>query len=153
GLANQPAVCRNGQYIIAAIGGHSGTRTQSIGRMDVAGGSLKMLTDGRLDDSPVCAPDGKSVFYRDSANSGVLMSVPIEGGQAQKVSDLFVASNFDISPDGKLAAFATFEHVGEHENKLALVSLDTKSAPHVLEFQHAPSGPLHFTGDGKAVVY
>ncbi len=56
------------------------------------------------------------------------MKVPIEGGASQQVSDLSLPVNFDISSDGKVAVFVTFEHVGEHTEKLALVSLDSSHA-------------------------
>ena len=153
GLASQPSACANGRYLVATIAGHGGGRTQVIGRMDASGGSLKLLTEGKLEDEPVCSADGKWVIYRDVADRSRLMKVPLEGGPAEKLSDSFVANGFDVSPDGKLAAFVTFEHVGEHEDKLALVPVDAPGPATGLEFQHSPSGPLRFSRDGKAVIY
>ena len=81
------------------------------------------------------------------------MKVSIDGGVSQVVSYQPVARNADISPDGKQAAFATFQHVGEHTDKLALVSLDSSIPPKLLDFQQRPYGPVRFSPDGKAVVY
>jgi serine/threonine protein kinase len=153
GLAAGPSACANGRYIVATIAGHGGQRNQVIGRMDTNGGDLKLLTDGKLQDDPVCSPDGQWVVYRDVGNRNRLMKVPLEGGLSQKISDLFVASGLDISPDGKFAAFVTFEHVGEHENKLALAPINSAAPVRSLEFQHPPSGPLRFSHDGKAITY
>jgi len=40
-----------------------------------------------------------------------LTRAPLEGGKSERISDL-PAYHFDISPDGKLAAFATFAALG-----------------------------------------
>jgi serine/threonine protein kinase/Tol biopolymer transport system component len=153
GLAAHPSACPNGRYIVFTLAGHGGKRAQTIGRMDVGGGNLTELTDGKLDDAPVCSPDGHSVLYRDLANGSKLMKVPLEGGPAEKLSDLLVAGGFDVSPDGKFVAFPTFEHVGGHEDKLALLTLDSHDPPKLSEFQHPPAGGLHFARDGKSVIY
>jgi serine/threonine protein kinase len=153
GLAAEPSACANGRYIVATIAGHGGQRNQVIGRMDTNGGNLKLLTDGKLQNNPVCSPDGQWVVYRDFSDRNRLMKVPLEGGPSQKISDLFVASGMDVSPDGNLVAFVTFEHVGEHEDKLALVPINSTAAPKILDFQHSPSGPLRFSHDGKAITY
>jgi len=153
GLAGEPSACANGRYIVATIAGHGGQRNQVIGRMDASGGNLKLLTDGRLQNDPVCSPDGKWVVYRDVGDRNRLMKVPLEGGPPEKISDLFVASGMDVSPDGKFAAFVTFEHVGEHEDKLALVPISSTEPARVLDFQHPPAGPLRFTRDGKSITY
>ncbi len=153
GLAAHPSACPNGGYIVFTLAGHGGKRAQTIGRMDIGGGHLAELTDGKLDDSPVCSPDGHWVLYRDVANGSKLMRVPLEGGPAEKLSDLLVARGFDISPDGKLVAFPTFQHTGGHEDMLAVLALDSHDPPKLTAFQHSPVGGLHFARDGKSVIY
>jgi Tol biopolymer transport system component len=54
--------------------------------------------------------------------------------------------------DGKLAAFKTVEHSGEHKAELALVSTDSGQARQI-EFQHPAFGLVRFSHDGKSVVY
>jgi Tol biopolymer transport system component len=148
-----PSACPNGRYVVFSLAGHLGSRTQAIARVDAAGGNLRALTDGKLDQYAVCSPDSKWVYYVDYATGEGLMRVSIDGGTSQKVTDMLVGSAFGISPDGKLAAFSTFEHNGEHEDKLALAGLDSTQSSRVVEFQHSPSGAVRFSPDGKAVVY
>ncbi len=153
GLAAHPSACPNGRYIVFTLAGHGGKRAQTIGRMDAGGGNLTELTDGKLDDDPVCSPDGRWVLYRDLANGSKLMRVPLEGGPSEKLSDLLIARGFDISPDGKFVAFPTFQHLGGHQDMLALLALDSHDPPKLAEFQHPPVGALRFARDGKSVIY
>ena len=59
---------------------------------------------------------------------------------------------FDVSPDGKLVAFGTLEHSGEHKEKIALVATDSGQTK-LLDFERLRFGLLRFSRDGKAVVY
>jgi serine/threonine protein kinase len=149
-LAVSPSACPDGHYIVFALAFHGGQPTQSIWRSDVSGGNLKQLSDGKDDGNPLCSPDAKFVLYRDG--NGRLLKVPVDGGTPQKLSDLQIASPYGISPDGKTAAFATLEHLGEHEEKLALVDTASGQAK-LVNFQQSNSGAVRFSTDGKAVVY
>jgi Tol biopolymer transport system component len=82
-----------------------------------------------------------------------LAKVPIEGGVSQFISESPGASIFDVSPDGKRAAFPTIEHTGEHKQMLAVVETDGGKAPKIMEFERRSSGLLHFSRDGKGVIY
>jgi Tol biopolymer transport system component len=150
---SQPASCPDGQYLVFALALHGGARTQNIWRSDPSGGNPKQLTDGKLNNYPVCSPDGHSVLYSDATAGGRLFKVAIDGGTPQNVSDLPVASRFDISPDGKTVAFATLEHLGEHEENLALVAIDTGKTAQLLKFERPRQGAVHFSRDGKAIIY
>jgi Tol biopolymer transport system component len=121
--------------------------------MDTGGGHLQELTDGKADDFSTCSPDGHWVVYENGDTGGLLMKVPVEGGQPERVSDELAANGFDISPDSKTVAFAAFGHLGEHVEKLTLVSLENGQVLKTAEFQHARTGPIRFSHDGKAVVY
>ena len=61
-------------------------------------------------------------------------------------------SGFDLSPDGKLAAFATLEHSSGHKDKLVLVDTDSGKAK-LLDFDRLRFGLVRFSRDGKAIVY
>jgi serine/threonine protein kinase len=151
-LSSQPTSCADGRYIVFALAGHAGEHSEIIARSDPSGSNLKALSNGNLDEIPLCTPDGKLVLYRDAARSR-LKSVSVDSGTSQQVSDLPLEGNFDISPDGKLAAFITFEHVGEHKQKLALVPLDSGAA-RILELQKEPSNNwVRFARDGRAIIY
>jgi eukaryotic-like serine/threonine-protein kinase len=152
-VASQPVACAQGKYIVFTLFGHSGSKKQVIARSDASGGSLKVLTDGNLDQGPVCSPDGQSVFFRDFADGPKLARVSIDGGSLEKLSDLPATGNIDISPDGKIAVFATFQHIGEHKEMLAMVPIDRSQPAKSIELQRPKHGVVHFSRDGKAVIY
>jgi Tol biopolymer transport system component len=92
------------------------------------------------------------VYYISYGEEAKLARVAIDGGPYQVISDLPINGLFDLSPDGKLAAFATLQHVGEHKEKLAIVPAEPGQAK-ILEFERPRFGILRFSLDGKAVVY
>jgi Tol biopolymer transport system component len=151
GAAWYPSSCANGRYVVFSLGGHGGARTNPIWRIDSSGGNLKQLSDGKNDQDGVCSPDGKWVYYSDQSNGAELTKVPLEGGKPERLSELPVGQ-FDISPDGKLAAFATFAHPNL-EIRLALVPVDSPQSTRLLTPQRPVQGTVRFTHDGKSVVY
>jgi eukaryotic-like serine/threonine-protein kinase len=151
-LPSQPNSCPDG-HLVFALALHAGSRTQTIWRSDSTGGNVHQLTQGKLQDNPVCSPDGKWALYVDTGAGQKLFKVSTDGGTPQQLSGLTVASRFDISADGKLAAFATLEHTGEHEENLALVDIATGQPQKLFKFERDRNGAVRFTRDGKAVVY
>jgi Tol biopolymer transport system component len=137
---------------VFVLAGHGGTLGSTIWRVDSGGANPKQLSDGKLDQQPVCSPDGQWVYYMDMPNSRKLTKVPLEGGKAEGVTQLPVSYGFDISPDGKLAAFATASP-GSPKMMLAIVPVDSPQNPKLLGLQQPPVGPVRFAHDGKAVVY
>ncbi|MGO9085686.1 MAG: protein kinase domain-containing protein [Candidatus Sulfotelmatobacter sp.] len=152
GVAFQPSACADGRYIVTSIGGHAGSKVVNVWRMDAGGGNFKQISDDKLDEFPVCAPDGKWVYYSDLSSGAILTRAPLDGGKAERLSDL-PAYGFDISPDSKLATFITFAAAGVVRGQLALLPVDSPQNTKLLELQHSRSGIAHFTPDGKAVVY
>jgi eukaryotic-like serine/threonine-protein kinase len=151
--AFQPSACANGRYIVFAVGTHGGAIRSTIWRLDTGGGKLKQLSDGKLDSNPVCSPDGKWVYYSDDSNDAKLTRVPVEGGKAERLSES-PGYGFDISPDGKLAVLATFVSPGDANGRLALISVDSPQNMRLLDQQRpVAQRTVHFTHDGKAVVY
>lgn len=151
GVAFQPSACADGRYVVTALGGHGGGRTVNIWRMDAGGGNWKQVSDGKLDQVPICSPDGKWVYYSDLSNGAKLTRAPLEGGKPERLSE-FPAYGFDISPDGKLAAFTTFQP-SSPKQQLALLPVDSPQNTKLVELQHPRLGIPRFTHDGKAVVY
>lgn len=156
-LSGNPSACRNGRYVLLDYGFQAGSSVQNIWRMDINGGNLKQLTNGKLDNYAWCSPDSQWAYYTDQSDERKLARVSIDGGSPQIISNLPMSGVFDISPDGKLAAFATLEHSGEHRERLVLVSLDNSPASgqavKVVDFQHFRFGEVRFSPDGKSVVY
>jgi Tol biopolymer transport system component len=147
-----PSACGDGKYItFTAIA--KGKPVMRIWRMDAGGGNVRELSDGRLQDFSACSSDGHWVVFEDGANGGQLMKMPAAGGKAEQISDQLVVPGFDISPDSRVVAFASFGHLGEHVEELHVVDLESNQVVKTLEFQRPRSGPIRFSLDGKAVVY
>jgi eukaryotic-like serine/threonine-protein kinase len=136
---------------IVFVNFHEGAQT--IWRMDSSGSNFKQVTHGKLDIDPVCSRDGKWLFYIDQANERKSAKVPIDGGAPQFISDLPASGSHDLSPDGKIVVFPTLQHSGEHKEMLAVVETEGGKAPKLLEFERPRFGLLHFSQDGKGVVY
>jgi eukaryotic-like serine/threonine-protein kinase len=154
GVAFWPSACANGRYVVFTLIGHGGSRSEPIWRMDAGGGNFKQLSDGKRDWYAVCALDGKWVYYSDVFNGAKLTRIPLDGGKSERLSEL-PAYQFDISPDGKLAAFDTFPIPSIAKKQLALVPVEAPQNTKILELQRPvpSSGAVRFTHDGKAVVY
>jgi serine/threonine protein kinase len=148
-----PSACPDGRYVVFVVAGATVSLGSAIWRMDADGSNPKQLSDGRLDQFCLCSPDSHSVYYLDLANGGLLSKVAIENGKSQRVTELNVADGFDISPDGKLAAFATSTSTSNSQMMLALVPVDSPHNAKLTALQHPPAGPTRFTHDGKAVLY
>jgi len=116
-------------------------------------GNLKPITNGKLDTSPVCSTDGKWVFFMEQGAGQKLAKAPLDGGASQVISDSPSVGLFDISPDGKLAAFPKLEHSGEHKEMLEVVETDAGKVAKLVEFERPRFGLLHFSRDGKGVIY
>ena len=147
-----PSACGDGRYVTFTAM-ENGSSALRIWRMDTAGGNLKQLSNGKVQDYSVCSADGRWVVFEDSTAGGQLMKMSIDGADVQPISNQLVANGFDISPDAKLVAFASFAHVDEHVEKLEIVELESNRVVKTMEFQHPRSGPIRFSHDGKAVVY
>jgi serine/threonine protein kinase len=152
GWAFQPFSCTKSRYVVFTLFGHAGANTMTIWRMDTGGGDLRQLTPGKADQFPVCSPDGKWVFYSDRSNGAKPTRVPWDGGKPERLSDL-PGYDLDISPDGKLVAFATFASSSAAKQQLALVPVDSPQNTKLLELQRPALRKTQFTSDGKGVVY
>jgi len=150
--ADTPSACADGRFVLFSSIFSKGNKALNIWRTDSSGGELKQLTNGKVDVNPVCSPDGRWAFYQDEVNGGRLMKVSIDGGKSEQISDELIAG-FDISPDSKTIALAAFAHLDDHVERLMLLSVDSDQILKTLVFEHPRSGLIHFSRDGKAVVY
>jgi eukaryotic-like serine/threonine-protein kinase len=150
GVSGAPWACGVGGHVVFVV---FNAGVQNIWSVDATGGNLRQITNGRLDTYPVCSQDGRWVFFLQQGGETKLAKVAIEGGAPQIISELPLSGTFDVSPDGKIAAFPTLEHSGEHKEMLALVETDTGKAEKVVEFERPRSGLVHFARDGHAVIY
>jgi len=147
------SACGNGRYTLFELLSLGTADDVDIWRADASGGNLKQLTTGKRDTLPVCSGDSHWAYYIDQKDEATLARVPIDGGTPQAVSNLAISdSQFDISPDGKWAAFATLEHALGHKDTLVLVNTETGQTKK-LDFERLRLGLIRFSHDGKAVVY
>jgi len=147
-----PSACGDGKYLtFTAI--TRGKPVMRLWRMDAGGGNARELSDGRLQDFSSCSRDGRWVVFEDGVNGGQLMKLPVEGGETEQISKDLVVPGFDVSPDSKLVAFASFVHEAEHKEELQVVELNSNRVVKTMDFQHPRSGPIRFSPDGRAVVY
>ena len=152
-VGGNPAACADGHYVVFDLLFKVGSGNQNIWRSDSSGGDLKQLTTGAHEGHAECSPDNRWVYYIAYRDEAKLARAPITGGTPQTISDLPINGLFDLSPDGKLAAFATLEHTGEHKEKLAVVSAESGQNPKVIDFERPRFGILRFSPDGKGIVY
>jgi eukaryotic-like serine/threonine-protein kinase len=152
-VAGDPWACADARtvvFVLSVIGGKGG---QNIWRADASGGNLKQLSNGKQDNYPVCSPDSHWIYYMDNG-IGRLMKVSIDGGAAEKVTDISPNGLFDISPDGSTAALATIDHANGHEEKLVLLDTATGKVRTQMKFERERFGYfVRFSRDGKSVVY
>jgi Tol biopolymer transport system component len=139
-----------------------GKTTLSIWRVNADGTHSKQLTNGKDDEAPVCAADGKSVYYSDNV-AYLVKKVPIDGGDPETVKASSIASGFNggalgISPDGKWlpeVEVSTDSATQVTKHKIALLNLAANPDPPA---KFLPSRPdvftnIAFSPDGKSVVY
>jgi len=149
-VSGAPWACAEGGSVVF-VRFQSGA--QNIWRMDGMGGNFRQVSTGKLDVNPVCSRDGKWVYFMERGGEQKLVKVPIDGGTPQTISELPMSGAFDVSPDEKIAAFPTIEHSGEHREMLAVVETEGNKTAKQIEFERSRFGLLHFSRDGKAVVY
>jgi Tol biopolymer transport system component len=143
GSAVQPSACAKGRYVVFSMLPRGEATNNRIWRMDAGGGNLRRITDGQSDHYPVCSPDGQWVYYLDRTTAR-LTRAPLDGGKPERLSERPDYGAVDISPDGKLAAFAA---TGNGKKELALVPVDSPRNAKLVEFQRTSAvvwgGPLH----------
>ena len=153
---NFARACADAHVVFSALRKPNG---RAIFMADGDGANPKELTANKLDDFPVCTPDGKTVLYSDADE--FLQKVSSDGGPSQKAFDRPVFSRITISPDEKLAAFVTAHQGNDPRETLALLSLDSSQPARYLEFERPrvefgfsyTVGPIAFSADGKGIVY
>ncbi len=151
-VVDQASACGDGRYIVYVRVTLGAKSVLNIWRMDASGGNFKQLSFGKLDQHPQCTPDGRFVVYQNQLDDGALMRVPIDGGDAVRISKEIV-TDFAISPDGKRLVYGGFEHVDDHKERLLLTNIDSGMVERSLDFQQPRSGHLQYSPDGSAAVY
>ncbi|MDQ3665527.1 MAG: hypothetical protein M3410_02815, partial [Acidobacteriota bacterium] len=127
-------------------------------RLNISEGEKKRLTTG-TDLWATFSPDGKWVVFTRYANQVALWKVPIEGGEAIKLTNVSgypVAPT--ISPDGKLIAFHWAKNDRRQLSEIALVPFDGGEVIKAFNFpmqywQSEGKDALQWTPDAQAINF
>lgn len=156
--------CQGGRYVIFnSLDRNSPSGATNLWRVDSSNKELRQLTTGTWDTSPVCSPDGKSVYFvaQGQKEEDKVQRVSVDGGAPNSLlvgSDM--ADSFfgiDISRDQKFVAL-----IVHSKSKTAIDIVDARNRkvineltpdPRALVFSGAQIQYPHFTPDGKAVAY
>jgi serine/threonine protein kinase/Tol biopolymer transport system component len=141
-----PAVSLHGGFI--AFNRYGGL---NLSRMDMDGGNLIQLAQGKEDFAPAISPDGRWViFTRGESGKHFLMKVPSAGGQATHLTDN--AWFPSVSPDGKWIACQYFP--GQNEpSSLAIVPFAGGQPAKVFPLPGTLQPLVHWTPDGRAIAF
>jgi Tol biopolymer transport system component len=157
-----PSVCGT-RYVVFSWRFHGGASGRNIWRANVDGSGPTKVTDMSAQ-APVCSTDEKWLYYI-NVSADQVWRVPLDGsGKAEVVPRSVVPKTFlastqiGLSPDGKFLAFvvgtALNPEVMTAEDKIVLVSLDSATAPRLLNADpRLAGGGFQFTPDGKALAY
>jgi DNA-binding winged helix-turn-helix (wHTH) protein/Tol biopolymer transport system component len=148
-----PTAC--GRFVSFVFDGDDST---DVIRLETNGTNPTTLATGDVGWSVACSPDGRYVFYNRVGAPQTIWRIPIDGGPSAKVADVLedgMVGNLTVSPDGTLLAYPFDEYHPVPKTKLAIISIDGKAPPRVL---NAPGGvfgqvTISWSGDGKALQY
>ncbi len=145
------AVSPRGDFIAFAQIERNGQ--QHIWRMDMDGGNLKQITEGKQAVAPAISPDGQwVVFNRISGGKWFLMKVPSGGGPALQLTDYHYSVGPSVSPDGKRIA-CLYIHGQNEAASLAVVPFAGGQPAKVFPLPANGGGPFHWTPDGRAIAF
>jgi eukaryotic-like serine/threonine-protein kinase len=161
-LVLEPSVCGD-RYLVFTWRFHGGAQVGNLWRANADGSNLVKLTD--VDSrNPVCSPDEKFVYFLNLA-ADQIWRVPVDGSSKGELTPgttipkTFVAGTRPaLSSDGKFLGVILIPvlnpDVMKPENKIAVVSLDSGTAPRLLSVDPRIAGNgFQFTPDGKALAY
>ncbi|MGD0458006.1 MAG: protein kinase [Terriglobia bacterium] len=145
----QPAVSLRGGFIAFTRWDRSG---ENIWSMDMDGGNLKQLTEGKEDLHPAISQDGRwVVFIRVQGGKYTLMKVSSAGGSASQLAD-YNSTWPSVSPDGKW--IACFYFPGQDQPaSLAMVPFAGGQPTKVFPLPVTNAPPFLWTPDGRAISF
>jgi eukaryotic-like serine/threonine-protein kinase len=154
------SACPDGRTLLLSLIGQGGGTGTNIWRVSADGTNLKQISQGQRDRGPQCSRDSKWAYYI-NANASRIERVPVDGGRPEALPGtpiphaLILDRYFDLSRDGKTAAFLVSLLGTSPVHKIVLVSLDAGNQPRVRFLDPHPAiwYPLRFTPDGKGLIY
>ena len=142
-------------------GGHAffimpnpGTKALNVFRLDLQSGNVAAVTNGKVDQNPVCSPDSKMLLYTKlEQGRQLLMEMPAAGGEAKQVSDK-VINIAAFSPDGTQIAVLAIEGQGASAKGMIEI-LPAQGGLPVKGFPTSRyiSGFFQYSADGQSLYY
>jgi serine/threonine protein kinase len=149
-ISDQVSACGDGKYIVLRRMNRANTAAVNLWRMDANGSNATQLTTGQNDREPVCAADGKWVYFTDQAEKRHIKRVSPSGGNPETIVEAAL-SEFELSPDGRTIASV---EVSEDNHKLMIRfdPTDGGKTSYGDADSRMRSAPV-YTPDGKSIVY
>ena len=146
-------VCPDGAHAFFGMPNRD-TKAINIFRLDLQSGTATAVTNGKVEQNPVCSPDSKFFLYTKLENGRqLLMEMPVGGGEAKQLTDKIV--NFGvISPDGKQIAALGVEGQGANAKPMIEI-LPSQGGLPVKSFPPSRfiSGLFQYSADGQSLCY
>ncbi len=147
-----PSVANDGRYIAFAS---SRSGPGRIWRIDMDGGNLTELSEGKHDLMPNCSPDGDWIVY--SANNHgkrVIVKMPARGGTSEEIALTSRYADFPVvSPDGKLIA-CLYQEETSSPLKVALLPAAGDASVQMLNLPNTHPWPsVRWHPDGQVLSY
>ena len=143
--------CQAGRYVtFPDTDPTSSTGNITLWRLDTTNSQIIRLTDGTFDNSCVCSPDGKWIYYQHITGQewteSTVDRISIDGGTSQLIAHMEVIPGLDMSRDGKLLSFSNGHEFGVLNVRTGQVE---RRFPHDISLNDYP----HFTPDDNAIVF
>jgi Tol biopolymer transport system component len=143
-----------GRFVIFGIQDREGFELM---RLDSDGTNSTKLVRTDLG-SPVCAPDGKYVYYNPAGSPQKISRLAPEGGSPAEVAQVLgdaAVGNLAISPDGRLLAYAFETYKPVPSIKMAVFSVEGGAPLRLLQVPGEYYGQmtLSWSANGKALQY
>jgi Tol biopolymer transport system component/predicted Ser/Thr protein kinase len=161
-VMTNPSACGT-RYLVFAWRFHEGSNPARIWRVNADGSNPVRLTSGTRDLLPACSPGQKWVYYMDYDHGNQIWRVLLDGSgkpEALPASSQFrgflLGAEMAVAPDGKTLAYGADLIEAETQKtteKIALLNLESTSAPRLLDANPHITGGVQFTPDGKAIAY
>jgi serine/threonine protein kinase/dipeptidyl aminopeptidase/acylaminoacyl peptidase len=147
---SKPSISPDGYYILYQS--FRPDNVPHVWRMNTDGSNAKQLTTNE-DGSATVSPDGQWVVFTSwRTGKGTLWKVPIDGGEAVKVSDL-AAYDPKFSPDGKLILCLYYdESVSPPRDRPAIISFPDGQLVRVIDLPTTAVN-VKWSSDGRDFFY
>ncbi|HEX7962354.1 MAG TPA: protein kinase [Terriglobales bacterium] len=145
------SVCGNEQSVV-----YEGLKDGKLNiyAADIGGANKRRITDGKIDESPDCSPDGKWIAYQSIGDNGAITVWKAPLDHSSTPVQLTKGSAFGprFSPDGKQIAYWLEAGLSGGQAR-ELVIINAEDGKEVVRIAAPVGGNLHWTPDDKALIF